>query len=164
MRSVPLLAVALLVGLAPAAAQRVGPATPCPCGESGPYPCAVTTLVALADQAVPLDLTDAQVDTLRSLRKVHLDAFHEVLGEIQALQEAVHALGRPYDASEAFALFYELGGHYAELEADARVAEASLLDVLDASQRARWAEMMVLAASYQETPPAEVGCGPSPAP
>lgn len=146
----PLLA---LIGLASAAAQRVPPAVACPCGGYGPYPCAATTVLALPDQAAALGLTSAQVDTLRALQRVHLDAAHETLGEIGALMGAVHELGRPYGLAETFALFYDLGAHYAELEDDFRIAEASLLGVLDARQRTRWTALVADAATYQEAPP-----------
>lgn len=151
---VSLAVVLVVVGRAPAVAQHVPPAMACPCGGYGPFPCSVTALVALPDQAAALDLSSAQADTLRALREVHLDVFHEMLGEIGALVTAVHELGRPYDAVEAFALFYDLGRHLAELEDDVRIAEASVLGVLDDRQRAQWASLVAEAASYQETPPA----------
>ena len=129
-------ALLVLVTLEPAGAQHVVPATP---GTYGPFPCAVTTLVALPDQAAALNLTPAQADTLRALREIHLDAVHETLGEVGTLVRALHALGKPHDTAETFALFYDLGAHYAELDDDFHIAEASLLGVLSDEQRARWA-------------------------
>ena len=155
-----LLLLSLVGSWGPVAAQRVPPAMACPCGGYGPYPCSATTLVALPDQAATLELTSAQADTLRALRKEHLDEVHETLGELRALVQAVHDLKRPYDVAEAFALFYDLGGHLAELEDDFRIGEASLLGVLDDGQRVRWAALVAEVASYQETPPAAPGAPP----
>ncbi len=148
-----LLSIVVLGGWPPAIAQRPPLSPACPCGGYGPFPCAVTTLVALPDQAAALGLTSAQADTLRALREAHLDVFHEMIGEVGALVTAVHELGRPYDVVEAFALFYDLGGHLSEMEDDVRIAESSLLNVLDDRQRARWTALVAVAASYQEAPP-----------
>ena len=128
-------------------------ATTCPCAAYGPYPCAALPLVALADQVGPLGLTGAQLDDLQPLRDQHLRTVHELLDEIQASQEALHALDRPFDAAEVFALFYDVARHQAELDDAFRSAEASLLGVLDDRQRERWDAMVYDAAALQETTP-----------
>lgn len=153
-----------LLGATPAVAQEVAPAAPpaCPCGGYGPYPCAPATLAALPDQAAALGLTRAQADSLRALQQIHLTEIHDEMGEIRALTEAFHRLERPLDLAETFALFYDLGGHYAEMDDTFRSAEASLLGVLTADQRARWAALIAEAAAYQEAPPAEPGCEAAP--
>lgn len=127
--------------------------TVCPCASYGPYPCAAVTLVALADQAGPLGLTGAQLDDLLHLRDQYLRTVHEIMGEVQASQEALHTLDRPFDAAEVFALFYDVARHEAELDDAFRSAEAALLRVLDDRQRERWDALVYEAAALQETTP-----------
>ena len=129
-----------------AAAQHADGGEACPCDGYGPYPCAAVTLVALADQAGPLGLTDSQLDDITAIREQHLRLVHEISGEIASLKEAMHDLDRPFDAAEVFALFYDLGQHEAELEEEFEKAQADLLDVLDERQRRLWHDMMDQAA------------------
>ncbi len=138
---------------AASSAQTPGPSTACPCAAYGPYPCSAATLVALPDQAGRLDLTGAQLDELQLLRDQFLRPVHEILGDIHALQEALHTLDRPYDAAEVFALFYDVARHEAELDGAFRSAEAAMLRVLDDRQRERWEAIVAEAASLQETAP-----------
>ena len=152
MRTFPT-ALALLAVSVAASAQTPSPSTACPCAAYGPYPCAVTTLVALPDQAGPLGLTGTQLDALRPLQEQFLRTVHETLGDIQASQEAVHSLGRPFEAAEVFALFYDVARHEAELDDAFRSAEAAMLRVLDGDQRARWDALIAEAASFQESVP-----------
>lgn len=154
-------ALALTVALAASAsAQEAAPTAGCPCSAYGPYPCAAVVLVALPDQAAALGLSEAETDVLRALRETHLDAVHEILGDIEALREALHDLDRPTAPAEAFALLYDLGRHEAELDETFEVAAAALLDRLDAGQRARWDALVAEAADYQEPAGADapVGC------
>lgn len=148
----PLCAAVFALSVLPAvgAAQPTAPA--CPCTSYGPYPCAATTLVALADEAEALGLTEAQLDEVLALRAVYVHEVAEVLSEIGALHAALGDLGRPAKTAEVFALYYDLGRHYAELEGAFEDAEAAVLAVLDDRQRGRWAELMAEAASYQEAP------------
>lgn len=129
------------------------PTTACPCAAYGPYPCAAATLVALPDQADALGLTGAQLDDLQPIRDQFLRSVHELLDEIQASQEALHTLDRPFDAAEVFALFYDVARHEAELDDTFRAAEAALLRVLDDRQRERWDALVHDAAALQETTP-----------
>ena len=152
----PLLALAAALLAAPAAAQEAADAD-CPCASYGPYPCAAVTLVALADQAAPLGLTGAQLVDLQPIRDRHLRLVHEIEDDIASLKEALHRLDRPFEAAEAFALFYDLGRHEAELEAAFAAAEAEMLDVLDARQRRAWHAVLDAAAALQETPPEASG-------
>lgn len=144
-----------LLGILPAAAQD-SPAPNCPCSSYDPSPCAVTALVSLPDQGERLGLTVAQVGQMRSLQDRHLNEVHELLGEIQALRQAVHTLDRPFEVAEVFALFDDLSHHEAELGEAFRTAEGSLLGVLDDGQRVRWDRLIVEAADLQG---AVVGCG-----
>ena len=153
------LVLAVLPALAPPASAQTAteppaePRTACPCASYGPYPCAAATLVALADQAGPLGLTGAQLDDLQPLRDLHLRTVHEILGDIEALQQALHDLDRPFNAAEVFALFYDLARHQAELDEAFRSAESALLRVLDDRQRERWDALVYQAAALQETTP-----------
>lgn len=129
------------------------PATACPCAAYGPYPCSAATLVALPDQADALGLTGAQLDDLRPVRARFLRDVHELMDEIQASQEAVHEIDRPFEVAEVFALFYDVARHQAELDGVFRAAESALLGVLDGRQRERWDAIVTAAAALQETTP-----------
>ena len=145
-----------LLLLAPGAVGQNTPAqTPCPCSADGPYPCAAVTVVALLDQADTLGLTAAQRGALLGIQERHLHEIHDILGDIAALQDALHRLDRPFELAEVFALLYDLGQHQAELDAEFRTAEASLLAELDEPQITRWTALVRAAAALQET---DIGC------